>query len=190
MQRILIRPYTLEDAEELLSLQLANKEHILRWSPVMGTNEFYTLEGQQKRINESKTDHNEDKRYVFGIFLTEEDSETLIGDIQFNFVVRGPRQTSMIGYYIGQQYNGKGYMTEALKLALRFGFENLKLHRITAGVNPENSASLRVLEKVGFRREGYERKSLLVHNEWTDVVLFAMLAEDYYNNKHDQDQRN
>ncbi|KAA0546279.1 GNAT family N-acetyltransferase [Bacillus sp. BGMRC 2118] len=190
MQQIKLRPYRMEDAQALLSLQQINKEHIGQWSPVMGTDEFYTLEGQESRIRDFLHDQNEDKRYVFGIFLTGEHSETLIGDIQFNFVVRGPRQTSMIGYFIGKEYSGKGYMSEALKLALQIGFEQLQLHRLTAGVNPENTASLRVLEKAGFRTEGLERKSLLVQHEWSDLVLYAMLAEEYFALKHQKDERN
>jgi ribosomal-protein-alanine N-acetyltransferase len=61
-------------------------------------------------------------------------------------------------------------MTEALKLALEIGFKDLKFHRITAGVNPTNVASLKVLEKVGFVREGYARKNLRVGGEWCDHI--------------------
>jgi ribosomal-protein-alanine N-acetyltransferase len=88
----------------------------------------------------------------------------------------------MLGYQIGEEFNGKGYMTEALKLALDIGFNELKFHRITAQVNPANPASIRVLEKVGFVREGYARKSLKVGGEWCDHVCFALLEEEYYSN--------
>jgi ribosomal-protein-alanine N-acetyltransferase len=179
---ISIRPYTLDDAEERLKLQLANKKHFQKWSPVVRSNEFFTKEGQQNIIKESMHNRNEDKRYDYAIILSDHTSSTLIGEVQFNFVQRGPKQSSMLGYQIGEEFNGKGYMTEALKLALDIGFNELKFHRITAQVNPANPASIRVLEKVGFVREGYARKSLKVGGEWCDHVCFALLEEEYYSN--------
>lgn len=180
MQRIMIRPYKLEDAEELLQLQLSNIDHFERWSPVKRSESFYALQGQQEKIKKSMEDRLKDSRYDFAIILLDSTGPTLIGEVQFTFVERGPKQSCMIGYCIGEQFNGKGYMTEALKLALDIGFRELKFHRITAGVNPINLASVRVLEKIGFVREGYARKNLFIGGEWCDHICFAMLEEDYF----------
>jgi ribosomal-protein-alanine N-acetyltransferase len=81
MQRIIVRPYILEDAEKLLNLQLTNREHFQKWSPVMRTEEFFTLKGQQNKIIESLNNRKKDKRYDFAIILTDSSSPTLIGEV-------------------------------------------------------------------------------------------------------------
>ncbi len=83
-----------------------------------------------------------------------------------------------LGYWIGEPYARRGYMTEALASLLPFIFENLRLHRIEAAVLPENAASRALLKKVGFREEGYARQFLRINGEWQDHVLFGMLAGD------------
>jgi ribosomal-protein-alanine N-acetyltransferase len=73
----------------------------------------------------------------------------------------------------------KGYGTEALTRVLRFGFEDLKLHRIEAGSAVENIASIRVLEKTGMQKEGRKRKTLPLKSGWSDNYEFAILEEDW-----------
>lgn len=75
---------------------------------------------------------------------------------------------------------GKGIGTTAARLLLREGFGTRGLHRIWATCLPENPASIRVLEKSGFRREGYQRKNLMIHGEWEDTWLFAILQEEWH----------
>jgi ribosomal-protein-alanine N-acetyltransferase len=119
---------------------------------------------------------NKDEYYFYGIFLAE--SNTLIGNINFAFVERGPLQSAMIGYDIAEKYAGKGYATKAVLLSLKIAFKELNFHRIIAGAEPENLASIRVLEKAGFTREGYSRKILKIRNQWKDNVNMAILEED------------
>ena len=73
---------------------------------------------------------------------------------------------------------GKGYATESAKAVIRFGFEQLKLHRIEAGVATENKASIRVLEKLGMTREGMRRKILPIRGQWKDNYHYALLETD------------
>lgn len=101
----------------------------------------------------------EDRRYSFGIFLNENDE--LIGEISLFDVVRGPMMKCILGYCLDEQQNGKGYMTEALHLIMKFAFKEANFHRIEAGVMPHNVGSIRVLEKAGFKKEGYARKNVL-----------------------------
>ena len=117
-----------------------------------------------------------DKSYCFGVFL--EDTNTLIGNISFTFVERGPLQSTMIGYEFAQKYTGQGYASKAVRLAVAIAFNKLHFHRITAGAEPENIASIRVLEKAGFTREGYSPKSLRVQGKWKDLVNMAILNEN------------
>jgi ribosomal-protein-alanine N-acetyltransferase len=77
------------------------------------------------------------------------------------------------------KYWGKGYITEAALLVMKFGFERLLLHRIEAGVATENVASIRVLEKIGMQKEGLRRKILPIRGEWKDNFHYAVLEDDF-----------
>lgn len=77
------------------------------------------------------------------------------------------------------KYWGKGYITEAALLVLKFGFERLLFHRIEAGVATENIASIRVLEKIGMQKEGLRRKILPIRGEWKDNFHYAVLEDDF-----------
>lgn len=77
------------------------------------------------------------------------------------------------------KYWGKGYITEAALLVMKFGFERLLLHRIEAGVATENVASIRVLEKIGMQNEGLRRKILPIRGNWKDNFHYAILEDDF-----------
>jgi ribosomal-protein-alanine N-acetyltransferase len=84
----------------------------------------------------------------------------------------------VFGYWIGKPFTGQGYMTEAVRAAVGYGFETLHLHRLEAATMPNNVASIRVLERNGFRREGYARRLLKINGVWEDHVLHALLSEE------------
>ncbi len=83
-----------------------------------------------------------------------------------------------IHYSILPEFWGKGFATEAVNKIIDFGFNELKLHRIEAGVATENLASIKVLEKVGMTKEGHKRKILPIRNQWKDNYHYAILDED------------
>ena len=95
------------------------------------------------------------------------------------------RQTAELGYCIAEGYWGKGIMTEAYGEVLRFLFEEAGFYRIGSSHAVENPASGKVMEKCGLRSEGTKRKSfrLLSTGEWTDIVVRAILEEDYFARK-------
>lgn len=84
-----------------------------------------------------------------------------------------------IHYHISPEFWGKGYGTEVAKRLIKFGFENLDLHRIEAGVATNNQGSIRVLEKAGMSREGLRRRILPIRGDWYDNYMYAILDEDY-----------
>jgi RimJ/RimL family protein N-acetyltransferase len=84
-----------------------------------------------------------------------------------------------IWYLVGREHWGRGVATEATRQLLRLGFVELELHRLWATCLPNNVASLRVLEKAGLRREGYQHKSQKVHGVWEDAFLYAILREEW-----------
>ncbi len=98
----------------------------------------------------------------------------LIGAIGVSNIVRGAFQAGYLGYNIAQKYQGQGYMTEALEEVVAFAFSALNLHRLMANYRPDNLASGRVLQKLGFEKEGYAEKYLMVDGIWEDHILTSL----------------
>lgn len=88
-------------------------------------------------------------------------------------------QNASIGYFVDKRQWGMGYATEMVKALVEFGFKDLKLHRIYANCDAENSATARVLQKVGMRQEGLLREHCLRGYGWADVCLYGILASDW-----------
>lgn len=86
---------------------------------------------------------------------------------------------AMLGYCFERAAWGHGYATEAAAEVLRFGFEVLALHRMWAGCDPENAGSVRVLEKLGMRREAHFRQDFRAASDWRDTLVFAMLEDEW-----------
>jgi len=116
------------------------------------------------------------KEYHLGIELKA--TGQIIGMIGMMQISRKHRRAE-VGYWLGKSYWGKGYAAEALRLMLRFGFEQLKLVRITAGVMHLNLTSARMLEKAGFTFEGRLRKNFMQHGQWLDELRYGILKEEF-----------
>ncbi|GLW90357.1 GNAT family N-acetyltransferase [Actinokineospora globicatena] len=101
----------------------------------------------------------------------------LIGDLGVN--LHENRMQAEIGFTIAASSQGRGYGTEAVARVLRHLFVDRGLHRVSAECDPRNEASARLLERVGFQREGLRRANTWLRGEWTDDLLFGLLAADY-----------
>lgn len=174
-EHIYIRLLEEEDAEELTALHVKNRDFFKLYSGTRDE-EFYSLEYQLASIRKSVEQHKNGERFSFGIYLKSTDE--LIGSIGLSEIMRGPLQSCFIGYSLDKEHNGKGYMTEAVKLAVDFAFKELKLHRIEAGVMPHNLGSIRVLEKAGFHKEGIARKNVHINGRWEDHQVLAIISEE------------
>ncbi|WP_428674636.1 GNAT family N-acetyltransferase, partial [Roseibium sp.] len=87
-------------------------------------------------------------------------------------------QAVTLGYWMGEPFAGNGYMTEAVAVAVRYAFDELRLHRVEAACIPDNTRSIRLLEKAGFEREGLMRSYLKIDGRWCDHFLYARFADD------------
>lgn len=174
-RNIYIRQLDTSDATALLELQISNKEFFQAYTPkrIEG---FYTIEGQTKAIEANIAKSESGSSYSFGIFLNGTDQ--LIGNVALTEILRGSLQSCYIGYSMDQQQNGKGYMTEAVILAVDFAFKELELHRIEAGVMPHNIRSMKVLEKAGFHKEGIAIKNVKINDKWEDHQVLAIVGAD------------
>lgn len=106
--------------------------------------------------------------------------EELIGTVSFRSIERAYRQSCLLGYKLGKDYQGYGYATEAVREGVRIAFDVLELHRISCEVMPENTRSIRLMERLGFVKEGVERKSIFINGEWHDHILFSLLSSKEY----------
>lgn len=169
---VYIRPLILSDAVELLSLEKRNRAFFENYSLNHPEN-YWTLETQKELIEKWEQNTKKEIEYRFGIFKINDD--ILIGTIGLFQVFRGPRESALLGYSLDQEHNGKGYTTEATNLVVNYAFEILKLHRIEAGVMPDNIGSIRVLEKAGFHKEGIAKKNVKINGSWEDHQMLAIL---------------
>ena len=106
------------------------------------------------------------------------DTGELVGDMTL-FWHSEEHRAGEVGYMIDPAQQGRGYATEAARAMLRLGFEELGLHRITGRIDARNTASARVLERLGMRREAHLVENELVKGEWTDEVVDAMLDREW-----------
>ena len=107
-----------------------------------------------------------------------EPGEPIVGRMSLGGILRGVFQNAYLGYWIDAEHQGHGLMTEAVQAGVDFAFREGGLHRVQAAVMPRNVASVRVLEKVGFRREGYAERYLCIAGVWEDHLIFARTSDE------------
>ena len=167
-ERVLVRPLVDEDAALALAYLEENRAFLEHWEPHRDDS-WFTVEAQRREIAAAVEDRAADRAYAFGVFAGGE----LVGRIALSQVFRGSFQNAYLGYSVAERWNGHGFATEAVGLALRFAFEKAALHRVQAAVMPRNAGSIRVLEKNGFREEGYAVRYLCINGAWEDHRIFA-----------------
>lgn len=110
-------------------------------------------------------------------FVVTYDGE-LVGQVTAMNVQLGAFRSAPVGYWVASELAGRGIMPTALALLVDHCFQVLGLHRIEANIRPENTASRRVVEKLGFREEGLHRRYLFIDDDWRDHLMYAVTAED------------
>lgn len=163
----MIRPLTVDDADELAALYRANREYLAPFEPTR-SDEFFTAADQRRRLA-----YRGDDRFRFAIL----DGGAIAGTMSVNDILRGALQLGNIGYWVDRKRAGRGLASAALAEVVEFAFGELGLHRLEAGTLPDNFASQRVLEKNGFDRIGLARSFLRIAGDWRDFYLFQRIAD-------------
>ncbi|MEV6492562.1 GNAT family protein [Actinoplanes sp. NPDC051633] len=166
---VTVRPVTVDDAARLAEVLRANREFLAPWDPIRDDG-FFTEDGQRELIR-SAVDSPSSGPHVIEL------DGRVVGRVNLNNVVRGPFQSSSIGYWVSREANGRGVATAAVAQIVRIAFEELGLHRLEAGTLLHNTASQRVLERNGFTRFGLAPKYLCIAGRWQDHVLFQRINE-------------
>lgn len=135
----------------------------------------FTLEQIEKYI-QMNIDDMGDGRYGWVICLSD---DTVVGEVVINDLDEDNRSGTIRIALYDPQYYGKGYGTEAMRLAIDFGFKQANLHRISLGVFDFNPRAIRVYEKVGFKREGIIRDALLWEGEFHNEIMMGILESEW-----------
>jgi ribosomal-protein-alanine N-acetyltransferase len=128
-----------------------------------------------QRIPEQLADAEAGRAFRFCLFLRENREAGIIGKISITDIVRGPLQSANLGASVDHSYEGGGYVTEGARAVIDFAFGELNLHRISAGYQPWNERSGRVLARLGFQQEGFAKEYLFLDGAWRDHVLTALV---------------
>lgn len=176
--RVLLRLPQMGDYEAWYHLRSTSRDFLRpfepRWTEADLGKRIFAM-----RVRRARQEAEEGTDYSFFVFLAGDGAETLVGGITLSNVRRRAAQFVNLGYWMGQQYAGKGLMSEAVKVSLPFVFDTLDLHRIHAAFLPGNMPSRRVLEKNGFVEEGFAQNYLQINGRWEDHVLFGLTRERY-----------
>ena len=174
-ERIALRAFAPGDVSELTALRVRNRDFLGPWEP-RRSDGFFTEAGQRAEIERDRHEWAADRTYAFAI--VERDGGAMRGRIALANVVRGAWENATLGYFVDEAVGGLGYATDAVALALEFAFGACRLHRVQAAVMPKNARSRRVLEKNGFRHEGFSPRYLRLDGDWRDHDLFAITIEE------------
>ncbi|GAA1674525.1 GNAT family protein [Fodinicola feengrottensis] len=171
--RLLLRPFQLDDLDALHDIESRPEVALYEyWGP--RTREESAEALSRKAAQNGTAAEGE----WLGLVICLADTGELIGDVSLKWASEKWRQGEL-GYVLSPDHQGRGYATEAAKAVLRLGFHEFALRRIQAGADARNTASIKVMERLGMRREAHFRGCAFVKDEWCDEVIYALLDTEF-----------
>ena len=170
--RVWLKLAEVGDAQALLDYYIQNKDHLAPTDPPKPPG-FYTVDFWSQRLKSSFEEFGLGKSARF-VLIKPAVEHSIFGTVNFTNIVRGPFQACYLGYSIAAAQEGKGLMSEALKLGIEYAFDQLGLHRIMANHLPQNLRSEKLLKRCGFVVEGYAKEYLMIDGRWQDHVLNSL----------------
>jgi len=178
-ERLTLRPPRPSDVSELRAHMRRSADHLRPWSPAprMGDDPA-SLTVLSKIVLRQRVEWK--KGQSFSLLLFPHDAPAaIVGRVTLGAVVRGAFQNAYLGYEVDVTATGRGLATEAVAAVVEFAFDVLVLHRIQAAIMPSNARSIRVVEKLRFRREGFAERYLSIASRWEDHIIFAQTVEEW-----------
>lgn len=172
---VLLRMPQMADFTEWAHLREQSRAFLTPWEPTWPIDDL-TRGAFRRRLRRYAEDVRTDQAYAFFVFR--QSDQALVGGLTLANVRRGVAQAGSLGYWMGAPFARKGYMTHAVGALIPFAFGPLRLHRLEAACIPTNVASTRLLEKIGFVREGLARQYLCINGMWQDHLLYALVSSD------------
>lgn len=176
---LLLRPLRYRDKATWMALKRRNAEWLQPWeasAPTPG--------GPLPTYREMVSSLNRQARsgltlpWVVALRDGDRREPVMVGQLTVSGVLWGSALTASLGYWIDGAHAGRGITPHAVALATDYCFHDLGLHRMEINIRPENAASLRVVDKLGFRDEGVRERFLHINGEWSDHRSFALTAEE------------
>lgn len=154
------------DAPDLIAANCANQEYHQPW-----VTSFIDQAGFDAWFGRSVSGPN------VSLIARDAATNTIVGVVNISEIAMGAFRSAYLGYYGMAPFGGKGMMTEAVRMAIDFAFNELGLHRVEANIQPGNTASIALVRRLGFKQEGYSERYLKIDGEWRDHERWALLNE-------------
>lgn len=138
-------------------------------------NSTYYTDAYQKNVLDAEFSAMLSKRYLRYYVFKKSNPKVIIGTVSFGNVTDAPYNSSTIGYKFDPFFREQGYATEAVNAVIPTAFTHLRLHRLMAYIMPENTDSIKLIERVGFKKEGFMEKSIKIKDKWEDHFLYALI---------------
>ena len=174
-ERLILRVSRMVDPQQTLDYYKRNEALFTPLDPKRPFN-FYTLSYQRMSLEYDDNEWVNGHALKLWVFPKDE-PQKIIGMVSFSSILGGSVSSTFLAYKLDQEYLNKGYITEAIAMGIKIIFDVYKLNRIDVAVLPRNKPSLRVMEKLGFTREGFSEKYLEINGVWEDHVRFGMVND-------------
>ena len=171
-----LRPLRMRDAVAWSEVRIANEAWLTPWEPSgPGTwAERYSVTAFAPVLRQLRRQAREGTTIPFAVTY----GGRLVGQVTAGNIWRGSLNSCFLGYWIDGRYAGRGITTTAVALLADHCFSAGRLHRVEANIRPENAASRRVVEKLGFREEGLRERYLLIDGAYRDHLCYALTVEE------------
>ena len=171
-----LRPVRVQDAATWRDIRVRNAGWLRAWEPTNPETPLYRS-SLGPYVSMARTMRREARQGLTVPWVVTY-GDRFAGQLTVGSIVWGSARSAQVGYWIDEAFAGRGVIPTALAMALDHCFFVIGLHRIEATIRPENHASRRVVEKLGFREEGLRRRSLHIDGAWRDHICYAMTVED------------
>jgi RimJ/RimL family protein N-acetyltransferase len=172
-KRLVIRPIKIDDKCEVFEYRSDRETNKYQgWIPSTLNDVEIFIGKISKQINEPKT--------WFQFVIVEKETQKIIGDLGIHFFDSENMQAE-IGCTLNKNFQNKGYAAESVKRVIDYLFVELRKHRIITSIDPENKNSVRLVERIGFRKEAHFVESLFINEKWVDDLIYAMIEKDWEN---------
>ena len=175
-QPVALRPVRVKDARTWREIRVRNAPWLRPWEPTNPETPLYrsSLSPYVSMVRAMRREARLGQALPWVVTFGDE----FAGQLTVGSIVWGSARSGQVGYWIDEKFAGRGIIPTALALAADHSFRVVGLHRLEASIRPENHASRRVVEKLGFRDEGLRRRQLHIDGAWRDHLCYALTAEE------------
>lgn len=179
-ERLVLRAPRVDDVGPLRLALRSNEAHLTPFTPAPPAGaSVTTITAVSKSIARQRSEWRSGRTFSFLVWPRGDRAPRVIGRVALSGVMRGAFHSAYLGYWIDHAEVGRGLATEAVRAVVGFAFEVAGLHRVQAAIMPRNERSVRLITRIGFRREGLAERYLQIAGVWEDHALFAMTREEW-----------